>query len=94
MRQTLNYQWKLIMTQKDQVLAALQAGEELTAKQIASRYNAGNPHAVIQELRFAGFPVYTNAKTNSKGKTKNFYRLGTPSRAVVAAGFRALAANA
>ena len=80
-----------IMTQKDQVLAALQSGEELTAKQIASRYNAGNPHAVIQELRFAGFPVYTNAKTNAKCKTKNFYRLGTPSRAVVAAGFRALA---
>jgi len=81
----------MIMSQKDRVLAALMNGEELTANQISSRYNAGNPRAVIQELRFAGFPVYTNAKTNSKGETKNFYRLGTPSRAVIAAGFKALA---
>lgn len=80
-----------IMSQKDRVLAALMNGEELTANQIAARYGAGNPRAVIQELRFSGFPVYSNKKTNTKGETRNFYRLGTPSRAVIAAGFKALA---
>ena len=80
------------MTKTDKVLAALQNGETLTAKQIAARYSVGNPHEVVRQLRFKGFAIYSNASTNKKGKTRNFYRLGTPSRAVVAAGYRALAA--
>lgn len=79
------------MTQQERVLEALMTGEELTAKQISARFSVGNPRAVIQNLRFSGFPVYLNKRTNSKGETKGFYRLGTPSRAVIAAGYRALA---
>ena len=67
-------------------------GEELTAKQIRSRFGAGNPASVIQSLRFRGFAIFSNSRTNSKGDVKNFYRLGTPPRAVVAAGYRAMAA--
>ena len=82
------------MTKTDKVLTALQNGETLTAKQIAARYSVGNPHEVVRQLRFKGFAIYCNASTNSKGQTRNFYRLGTPSRAVIAAGYRALAAAA
>ena len=82
------------MTKTAKVLAALQNGDQLTAKQIAARFNVGNPHEVVRQLRFKGFAIYSNASTNSKGAVKNFYRLGTPSRAVVAAGYRALAASA
>ena len=78
-------------SQKERVLEALMNGEELTAKQIASRFNAGNPRAVIQNIRFEGFPVYLNKRTNSKGQTKGFYRLGSPSKSVIAAGYRAIA---
>ena len=80
------------MTKVDRVLAALQNGEELTAKQIRSRFGAGNPASVVQSLRFRGFPIYSNSRKNSKGDVKNFYRLGTASRAVIAAGYRAMAA--
>ena len=76
-------------TIQDSVLTALKNGQELTSSQIASKFKAGNPQAVIQSLRFAGYPVYVNTKKNGTKK----YRLGTPSRAVVAAGYRAMAKN-
>ena len=79
------------MTKTDRVLQALMGGEELTAKQLKARFSVGNPAEVVRQLRFKGFAVYSNPKKNSKGETKNFYRLGTPSRVVVAAGYRALA---
>ena len=80
------------MTKTEKVLAAFKAGEKLTAKQIESRFNVGNARATVSALRFQGFAIYANPKTNSKGEKKSFYRLGTPSREVVAAGYRALAA--
>jgi len=81
------------MSQTTRVLNALKDGQEMTAKQITARFGAKNPRAVIQNIRFEGFPVYLNKRTNSKGETKGFYRLGTPSKAVIAAGYKAMAAG-
>lgn len=72
------------------VLEALQSGQQLTAKQIASRYGVANPHNVVYALRNKGYAIYANDRTNARGETKAFYRLGTPSKAVVAAGMKAL----
>ena len=84
------------MTKTEKVITALKNGEKLTAKQIAARFSVGNPAEVVRQLRFKGFAIYCNPFTNSKGKTRNFYRLGAPSRKMVAmaykAGYRALAA--
>tara|TARA_R110000803_G_scaffold81035_1_gene146929 strand:+ start:778 stop:1035 length:258 start_codon:yes stop_codon:yes gene_type:complete len=84
------------MTKTEKVLAAFKAGEKLTAKQIAARFSVGNPAEVVRQLRFKGFAIYSNPSVNSKGTTRNFYRLGTPSRKMVAMayknGYRALAA--
>ena len=74
-------------TIQDSVLTALQAGKEYTSAELKSRFKAGNPQAVIQSLRFSGHPVYLNTKKNGVKK----YRLGTPSKAAVAAGYKALA---
>jgi hypothetical protein len=79
-------------TQATRVLNALKTGEALTVKQMAARFGIANPTAVVTNLRQNGFPIYLNKSTNSKGETKGFYRLGTPSRAVIAAGYKALAA--
>ena len=76
-------------TIQDSVLAALKNGSQLTSAQISSKFKAGNPQAVIQSLRFAGYPVYLN--TTKTGARK--YRLGSASRAVVAAGYKAMAKN-
>jgi predicted ArsR family transcriptional regulator len=82
------------MSKKARVLEALQTGEQFTAKQIAARFNVKNPREVVRSLRADGFAIYANERTNSKGQTKSFYRLGTPTRAMVAAGYAALGASA
>jgi len=78
-------------TKQARLLEALRNGEELTSKQIASRFGIANPTATVSDLRFAGYAVYGNRHTDTKGRVSTKYRLGTPSRAVVAAGYRALA---
>lgn len=76
-----------VTTKTARVLAAFKAGEELTAKQIAARFSVKHPASVVRSLREDGYAIYCNEKTNSKGDTKNFYRLGTPSRKMVAAAY-------
>ena len=78
-------------TKEMKVLAALLEGRTLSSAQIKSYFGAGNPQAVIQSLRFKGFPIYLNTVTDTKGRSRNVYRLGTPSRAVIAAGYKAMA---
>lgn len=81
------------MTQTARVLTALQNGEELTAKQIASRFSVANPHDVVYQLRNQGYCIYLNEKRNSKGDVKGKYRIGTPSRALISAGYKAMSAG-
>lgn len=67
---------------------------EMTAKQISARFNVANPYDAVYSLRQEGFPVYLNNRQNSKGHQTRKYRLGTPSRKVVAAGYKSLAGSA
>lgn len=77
-------------TKQARLLEALRNGEQLTAKQISARFGVKNPTATVSDLRYAGFAVYANQHKDTKGRVTTKYRLGTPSRAVIAAGFRAL----
>ena len=79
------------MTKQARVLNALKEGQALTSADIRNRYKAGNPQAVIQALRFAGNPIYLNTVKSSTGRKSLRYRLGTPSKAVIGAGYRAMA---
>ena len=81
------------MTKTDTVLAALQSGEQLTEAQIRQRFGAANPRALVSSLRMKGYAVYANAHKDTKGRETTKYRLGRPSRAVVAAGYKAIAAG-
>lgn len=83
------------MTKKESVLNALMTGEQLSAKQIKARFNVGNPTALVSDLRFDGYPIYLNeGRKSTRGRvTASKYRLGTPTRAVIAAGYRAMAAQ-
>jgi predicted ArsR family transcriptional regulator len=81
---------KMTETKQTRVLEALQSGEQLTAKQIAARFGVANPTATISNIRFAGYAVYANSHTDSKGRVTTKYRLGKPSRELVAAGYRAM----
>ena len=78
------------ITKQSRLLEALRSGESLTAKQINARFGIANPTATVSDLRFAGFAVYANKHKDTKGRKSTKYRLGTPSRKIVAAGYRAL----
>lgn len=81
-------------TRTSRLIEALQNGEELTAKQITARFGIANPTATVSDLRLRnGLAVYANRRTDSRGRTTTKYRLGNPTRRVVAAGYRALAAE-
>tara|TARA_B110000908_G_C10235503_1_gene443080 strand:+ start:1911 stop:2168 length:258 start_codon:yes stop_codon:yes gene_type:complete len=78
-------------TQAQRVINALKNGVELTAKQITARYGVKNVRAVISQLRSEGYAIFLNKRVSSfDGETYSKYRLGTPTRATVAAGFAAL----
>ena len=79
-------------TKTAKVIAALQDGAELTAKQIQSRYNVQNARALISSIRMQGYPVFLNKRVSTfNGETYSKYRMGTAPRSVVAAGYQALA---
>ena len=82
------------MTNAVRVLEALKTGEQLTAKQISARFGVANPRATISSLRAEGYPIYLNMHKDTKGRVTNKYRIGTPSRKVIAAGYKALGAEA
>lgn len=79
------------MTQKQRLASAFTNGAELTSKQIRSQFKIASPTKVVSQLRLEdGMSIYLNERTDSKGRVTNKYRLGTPSRSIVAAGFRAV----
>jgi len=89
--ESFNKENKMTLTKQARVLEALQKGEQLTAKQIAARFGVKNPTATVSDLRYSGFAVYANQHTDTKGRVTTKYRLGRPSREIVAAGYRAMA---
>lgn len=83
-----------IMTQKDKLRKAFFTGRSLTAKQITAQFGIASPSKVISSLRMEdGLPIYNNKRVDTKGRTTYQYSLGTPSRKVIAAGYRALASK-
>jgi hypothetical protein len=72
---------------KSRILNVLKSGRQFTPAQLAgltqSKEDSVRPR--ISELRAEGYAVYTNTTKNGK----QAYRLGTPSRAMVAAAYAA-----
>jgi len=75
------------MSAKDKILKYLSKEgpyNTLTVAQAKSRFGISNVGARIEELRAEGHCIYTNKKTLSDGRTITFYRLGKPTREMVA----------
>ncbi len=79
---------------KSKILTSLKEGNEVSAKQFAARFKTSvtTVGARVSELRREGYAIYNNRHTDSQGRTTMKYRIGTPSRKVVAAGYAALGA--
>ena len=79
------------MTQKSKLRQAFFNGAELTSKQIRSQFKIASPTKVVSMLRLEdGLPIYANKRVDTKGRETVKFRLGTPSRKVIAAGYRAM----
>jgi hypothetical protein len=85
---------ELKKSKAESVLTSLQSGKTFTAKQIEATFQVSSGRGVVQSLRKKGYAIYSNSRTNSRGVTKNFYKLGTPTRKMVAAGYAALGNDA
>jgi len=81
-----------MMTQKEKLRLAFETGARLTSKQIRAQFKIASPTKVISQLRLEdGFPVYANVGKDSRGNRVTRFKTGTPSRRVIAAGYRAMA---
>lgn len=67
-------------------------GETLTASQ-ARKLGVGNLSAEVSRIRQEGFAVYANKRVAGNGVLVTEYRHGRPSRALIAAGYKAMAAG-
>jgi predicted transcriptional regulator len=79
-----------VETKTGRLLAALQNGEALTEGQIRVRFGLRNPRASVSDIRMSGFAVYANTRKDTKGRVSTKYKLGRPSRRIVAAGYKAM----
>jgi len=71
---------------------ALESGDRLTEAQISARFGLKNPSATISSLRINhGVCVYANENFDTNGRRTVKYRIGKPSRKLIAAGYKALA---
>ncbi len=66
-------------------LNALLRGQSVTWKEAQTKFNLSKPRAVVDKIREEGHCVYIN-----KNKSGTYYRIGTPSKALIAAGCAAL----
>ena len=75
------------MSLQSSVLKTLESGRQFTSGQMAGLFRSteGSVSARITELRAQGYSIYSNTAKN--GKTA--YRLGKPSRRMVAAAYAA-----
>ena len=64
------------MTMTAKLARAFENGATLTSEQITKTFGLKNPHEAVRQLRSQGYCIYTNA---------NGYRLGTPTKSMVAA---------
>lgn len=78
-------------TKTFKVFNALYNGETLTQAEARKRFGVGNLSAEATRIRHAGFAVYADQRVAGNGVRVTEYRLGTPSRKIVAAGYRAMA---
>ena len=79
-------------TKTFKLLSALKEGEKFTASTANKRFGIKNIRAEATRIRQAGYAVYaTHPYKREGGQRCTKYLLGTPSRKVIAAGYKAIA---
>lgn len=82
------------MSKQTKLLSYLSTGVSVTARQISGSFGLKNPHDAIHQLRAQGHCIYSNKSTLANGTETTKYRLGKPSRRMVAVANVVLGASA
>jgi len=77
-------------TKTFKLFTALYNGESITAAQAAKRFSIKNMSAEVSRIRQSGYAVYGNQRVAGNGVKVTEYVIGKPSRAIVAAGYKAM----
>jgi hypothetical protein len=75
------------MSAKEKILKFLSKDgpyNTLTSAQARARFGIVNVGARIEELRAEGYCIYTNKKTLADGRRITYYKLGKPTKEMVA----------
>jgi hypothetical protein len=72
---------------------ALYSGEKLTPAQITKRFDIQNPRAEVTRIRQSGYAIYAKQRVAGNNVRVTEYEMGRPSRKIVAAGYKAIAAG-
>ena len=78
-------------TKDFKLFSALYAGEKLTPAEANKRFGIKNMSASVSRIRQNGYAVYAKSRVAGNGVKVTEYEIGTPSRKLVAAGYKALA---
>ena len=73
------------MSKRQNVLNLLSKGDNVAWTTIQSKFDLESPRSMIDTLRAEGYMIYGNRVNGKK-----YYRMGQPTRAIVAAGIKAL----
>ena len=73
------------LSKKQKVLNLLMKGENVAWSTIQTKFDLESPRSMIDTLRAEGYMIYGNRVNGKK-----YYRMGQPTRAIVAAGIKAL----
>ena len=80
-------------TKTFKLYTALRNGDAVSAAEARKRFDIQNIRAEATRIRQSGYAVYSNRRVAGNNVAVTEYVIGTPSREVVAAGYRALAAG-
>ena len=72
------------MTKAQRLLSFLQSGATATPRQISGMFGIANPSATVAQLRKEGNCIYANPAKLKDGSAVTKYRLGTPTKSMVA----------
>jgi len=81
-----------VMSAKTKILNYLSkdsAYNTLTAAKMQAMFGVANPSAMVDTLRKEGHAIYLNSRIVN-GEKVSFYRLGTPTKRMIAAGIFAM----
>ena len=84
-KRTVETRGRKSLSKKQKLLNLLSKGGNVAWTTIQSKFELESPRSMIDTLRAEGHMIYGNRVGGKK-----YYRMGTPTRAIVAAGIKAL----